>query len=703
MFELKPPKRLSKELKLLDVYAIATGTTLSAGFFLLPGLAAAEAGPAMVLAYMLAVVPLVPAMFSIIELATAMPRAGGVYYFLDRSLGPLVGMIGGMGTWLALVLKVAFALVGMGAYIALYFPSLEIVPIAIVIAIALSILNFFGARKSGGFQILLVGGLLTILVGFIVGGLPKLQVARFAGFFDAGFSHILGTAGLIFISYVGVTNVASLSEEVQNPDRNLPRGVILALGTAILIYCLGTAVMVGVVPMDVLAGDLTPVATAADAFFGRIGTGLLSVAALLAFVSVANAGTLSASRYPLALSRDHMLPRFFHRLGKRGTPPYSIFVTGGTVVIILLALDPTGIVKLASASQLLMFAFVCFAVIIMRESHIASYDPGYHSPFYPWMQIVGILSALLLIFEMGWLSMAFTVGLIVLATGWYWYYARERVVRAGAIYHIFERLGRLRYHGLDTELRGILKEKGLREEDPFEEIVEQSLVLDLKRKDEFEEVVDRVAEWLSQRVPHSKEEIKRQFLEGTRLGATPVTHGVALPHLRIDGLEKPKMILVRCKPGVHIRFNNPLTDHEGEEEAQVSAIFFLISPEEDPGQHLRILAEIAGRVDDESFAYDWSSAEDEHGLREALLHSERYLTLRVQHGDRSESMIGLPIREIPIPEGCLVTWLRRGEEVFIPRGSTVINEGDKLTVIGEPEDIEEFTRRFLSEQGSQEN
>ncbi|MDP6125791.1 MAG: amino acid permease, partial [Candidatus Latescibacteria bacterium] len=119
MVDLRRSKPLKKELGLLDVYAIATGATLSAGFFLLPGLAAAQAGPAIVLSYMIAAIPLVPAMFSIIELATAMPRAGGVYYFLDRTLGPLVGTIGGIGTWLALVLKVAFALVGMGAYLSL--------------------------------------------------------------------------------------------------------------------------------------------------------------------------------------------------------------------------------------------------------------------------------------------------------------------------------------------------------------------------------------------------------------------------------------------------------------------------------------------------------------------------------------------------------------------------------------------------------
>ena len=152
MTALKKHKRLSKELKLLDVYAIATGATLSAGFFLLPGIAAEQVGPALVLSYMIAVIPLVPAMFSVIELATAMPRAGGVYYFLDRALGPFLGTIGGIGTWLAMVLKVAFALVGMGAYIALFVPELQIKPIAVGIAVILGALCLFGAKKSGKLQ-----------------------------------------------------------------------------------------------------------------------------------------------------------------------------------------------------------------------------------------------------------------------------------------------------------------------------------------------------------------------------------------------------------------------------------------------------------------------------------------------------------------------------------------------------------------------
>jgi amino acid transporter len=111
--------RLKKQLRLFDVYVICTGAMFSSGFFLLPGIAAARAGPSVVLAYLISGLLIVPAMLSQAELATAMPRAGGAYYFLDRTLGPLMGTVGGIGTWFALMLKSAFALIGMGAYISI--------------------------------------------------------------------------------------------------------------------------------------------------------------------------------------------------------------------------------------------------------------------------------------------------------------------------------------------------------------------------------------------------------------------------------------------------------------------------------------------------------------------------------------------------------------------------------------------------------
>jgi amino acid transporter len=408
----KQQNRLRKELGPFHVFAIATGTTLSAGFFLLPGLAANYAGPAVPLAYLIAVVPLVPAVFSIIELATAMPRAGGVYYFLDRTLGPMIGTVGGLGTWAALVLKVSFALIGMGAYIKLFFPALNIVPVAVVIALVLGSLSLFGSKKSGKLQVILVSVLLFLLLVFIGDGIPKLNYSHFENFFSSGWSSIFAASGLVYISYVGITKIASLSEEVKNPERNLPLGIFLALGTSVLIYVFGTIIMVGIIPLDIFKGNLTPVAAAGKIMLGEAGIILFSIAALIAFVSVANGGILSASRYPLALSRDHLLPRFFLKMSRWDTPLFATLVTIGSIVMILLLLDPMGIAKLASAFQLMVFAFICLAVIIIRESKIESYDPGYKSPLYPWMQILGMVLPFVLIFEMGIMPLLFSFGLI---------------------------------------------------------------------------------------------------------------------------------------------------------------------------------------------------------------------------------------------------------------------------------------------------
>lgn len=691
MFE---KKRLKKELSLFHVYAIATGTTLSAGFFLLPGLAAIEAGPALPLAYLIAVLPLIPAMLSVIELATAMPRAGGVYYFLDRTMGPMIGTIGGVGTWLALVLKVAFALIGMGAYVHLFFPNIEIIPFAIVIALVLGLFSLFGSKKSGHLQIILVTFLLTFLLFFIAGGVPQINYNHFKDFFSSGWNSILSAAGLVYISYIGLTNIASLAEEVKKPETNLPLGLFLAIGTAVLVYALGTGIMIGVLPLSDLMGNLTPVAAAGEVIFGEIGVLLLSIAAIFAFISVANGGTLAASRYPLALSRDHLLPRFFQKLSKWGTPIISIIVTVAGIVLLLVFLDPTGIAKLASTFQLMVFSLICLAVIIIRESRIEAYDPGFKSPLYPWLNLLGVFLPYVLIYQMGILPLLFSLGLIAVGAIWYWYYARKKVVRTGAIYHLFERLGRSRYSGLETEMRGILKEKGLRETDPFDEIVTRSYVLDFEDSESFENVTRKASEWISQFVSFTPSEIEKQFLNGTRMGATPVTHGIALPHLRLEGLPQAEIVVVRGKKGIHIKFKDPLKDSDKEDETDVKAIFFLVSPEKDPTQHLRILAQIAGRVEEEGFADEWLNAKDDQELKEALIHEDRSLSLLIVPENSSKELIGKALKDIKFPEGCLVAILRRSGQTIIPKGNTILEEGDRLTIIGDPKGMSELMKIF---------
>tara|TARA_B100001123_G_scaffold61427_1_gene66983 strand:- start:1427 stop:3568 length:2142 start_codon:yes stop_codon:yes gene_type:complete len=681
-------QRLEKQLGLWDVYAIATGATLSSGFFLLPGLAAAGAGAAMPLSYFLAGLVVVPGMLSKVELATAMPRAGGIYYFLDRSMGPLVGTIGGFGTWIALILKAAFALIGVGAYLNLFLPGVEMGPIAAGFAIFFGLVNYFGAKKSGSFQVFLLMGLLILLLWFCGVGFLNSEVGNFSGFFESGSAGIIATAGLVFVSYMGLTKVASVAEEVKDPERNLPLGMFLGFGTVLIIYVVGTSVMISTVGVDALAADggvLAPVAMVAEQLVGPWGAILMTIAAVLAFSSVANAGILSASRYPLAMGRDKLLPDFFGRVGAQGTPTIGIAVTVGLILFSVTVFDPSGIAKLAGAFQMTMFALACLAVIVMRESRIESYDPGYRSPLYPGIQILGVLAPFWLIVNMGLLPTLFTGSLITFGAMWYTYYARDRVTRGGAIRHVFERLGQARDDGLDRELREIMKERGAREADPFDELMTSAGVIDVEGAVDYEKLVQEVSEKLALTVPVTATQLTEGFLDGRRIGATPVSHGAALPHLRLEDLDRSQIILVRSRHGVQI---------EEDQADPIYALFFLISPDDDPGRHLRILAQLASRIDQDGFMPEWLSAETEEKMKEALIHDDRMFVFKLAEELPGADLIGSPLSELSLPEGTLVAMIRRSGSLIIPSGGTSLAVGDRLTVIGRPEGIVALRQKY---------
>lgn len=688
------PVALDRRLGLWDVYALTTGATLSSGFFLLPGLAAAGAGAAMPLSYLLAALILLPGLFSTVELATAMPRAGGVYYFLDRSMGPLAATIGGFGTWIGLILKSSFALIGIGAYLVLFLPTVPMAPIASGLAVLFGVVNCFGGKRSGSSQVVLLVGLLILLLWFCGFGLFQVEASALDGIFQSDGAGVASTAGLVIVSYMGLTKVSSVAEEVRNPERNLPLGVFLALGTIVTIYVVGTSVMIGVAGVDVLAadgGDLTPVATVADMLVGPMGPVVMTIGAVLALASVGIAGILSASRYPRAMASDHLIPERFGLIGERGTPIVGIIATVALIVFCVTFFDPTKIARLASAFELVMFAMACLAVIVMRESRIDSYDPGYRSPFYPGMQILGILAPFWLIVEMGLLPTLFTFGLITFGAMWYTYYARGRVDREGAIFHVFERLGRQRDDHLDVELREIIKDRGPREADPSDELLTGARVLDVTGPIEFATLARQAADLLSPDLPVSADVIAHGFMEGTRHGATPVSHGAALPHVRLDAIDQRRVVLARVRDGV-VFGPDSAAAHVPHEP--VRAVFFLVGPELDPGRHLRILAQIARRVDQDVFMDEWLAAEGEAQLKEALFRNERLLILTLDDEVRRAALVGRRIRDVEMPEGTLVAMIHRDGEMLVPTGSTDLIAGDRLTVLGRPEGITKFREGY---------
>jgi len=690
-------EKLAKELGLSDVYAIATGAMFSSGFFLLPGLAAAETGPSVFLAYLVSGIIVLPTMFSVAELATAMPKAGGTYYIIDRSLGPMIGTIGGYGSWLALVLKSAFALIGMGAYISIFY-EVPIIPVAIILTIVFGILNVVGAKETTMLQKILVTALVSIMFFYIVQGvfavfeldIIKVTQEQFTPFFINGYYGFFATVGMVFVSYAGLTKVASIAEEVKNPDRNIPLGMFLAIATAVTVYVIGVYIMVALLEPGAFREDLTPVATAGEVFLDWLpepaGLILVVIAAVAAFASTGNAGIMSASRYPMAMARDKLINARFAKLSKLGTPLWSVVATVLMMIFFLLAFNVAEVAKLASAFQLLLFGLLNLAVIVMRESKIEEYDPGFNSPFYPWLQIAGIIFSIILIFEMGGLSILFTIIVSVFGIIWFKYYAADKVDRQGAIFHVHARLGKNKDQGLEHEMRNILREKGLRQEDPYEEMISRADVLEFDSSVGYDEILEETSKLYAEKLGRSTDELYEMFSELDADKIIPIADGVALNHARIDANILPEMVLIRIDGGLEVDKLKKLNPKKAGDES-LKCLLFFISPDENAGQHLRMLAHIAEMVSTKNFLNRWIEAENEEVLREILLRDERFIRLILSSDDGTSEFVGKMIKDISLPGQSLITIIRRKDQIKIPHGITVLQEDDEVSIIGEIEDI----------------
>ena len=424
-------KELERDLGLPSVLAISVGAMIGSGIFILPALALKIAGPAVILAYLLAGLLVVPAALSKSEMATAMPEAGGTYIYIERGMGPLLGTIAGAGTWFSLSFKGALALVGGVPYLLLLF-DLPLKPVALALAALLILVNVVGAKQTGRLQVGIVVVMLAALGWFAAGSAPSAQTGNYADFFADGIGGLLAATGLVFVSYAGVTKVASVAEEVEDPGRNIPLGILGSLAFTTILYVAIVAVLVGVTDPGSVAGSLTPVAVAAETTMGQVGVIAVILAAILALVSTANAGILSSSRYPFAMSRDSLAPPSLSAVSDRfGTPVNSITLTG-VVLLVLIAFVPIlDIAKLASAFQIMVFALINLAVVAFREGS-AEYEPEFSSPLYPWMQVFGAVTGLALLTQMGTVALAGAALITVASVVWYLVYVRPRVRREGA-------------------------------------------------------------------------------------------------------------------------------------------------------------------------------------------------------------------------------------------------------------------------------
>ncbi|MCK4537310.1 MAG: amino acid permease [Candidatus Krumholzibacteria bacterium] len=606
--------RLKRELGLLDVYCLASGAMISSGLFILPGLAFARTGPSVMISYFLAGLIAIAGVFSQAEIVSAMPKAGGTYFYVKRALGPAVGTVEGLLTWFSLSLKSVFALIGMAAFMSI-FVDIDARLTALALCGVFTVINLIGTREASRIQRVLVFFLISALLYYVVRGVSSIDVMRFEPFAPNGWGATVSTAGFIFVSFGGLLKVASMAEEVKDPGRVIPLGMILSLVTVTILYFLVVLVTTGVLDAGALSTSLTPISDGAFAFMGTPGRLILGGAAILAFISTANAGIMAASRYPMALSRDGLLPVKISALGKRFRTPYvSIGITVAMMVFfIFLKLEV--FVKAASAVLILTYLMSCLSLIILRESRLQNYKPVFKSPLYPWIQIAGIIGFGVMLAGMGMPALVSSMAIVIVGIFVYWFYGRIRAGRESALLHLIERITPLELSSrtLETELKEIIRERDDIVKDRLDHVIERAAVLDIEEHIDASTFFGMVADEMAGRIGIDRDIFVRLMHEREKESSTVLTSNLAIPHIIVPGENKFEILLARCRGGVE--FSQSATD--------IHSIFVLTGTRDERNFHLRALAGIAQIVHESDFDKDWMRAKNIEDLRDIVLLGER--------------------------------------------------------------------------------
>jgi amino acid transporter/nucleotide-binding universal stress UspA family protein len=447
-------KELAEDLGLLSALTIGVGTMIGAGIFVLPGQAAVAAGPAVALSFVVGGVISLFTALSASELGTAMPKAGGSYYYVNHALGPLFGSVAGWGNWMGLAFASAFYTLGFGEYLATFvpLPALSVGPVglttfqvgALLAGLAFIAVNYVGAKETGGVQIVIVTVLVGILTVFSVLGALQADLSTLRPFFPSetgGVAAVMPATGLVFVSFLGFAKITTVAEELKNPGRNLPLAVVGSVLIVTVTYAIIMVVLMGVINWRQLGPEFTntPVLDVAEIAFGSVGlavvgVGLLTFAGLLATASSANASILASSRINFAMGRDRLISARLNAVHPTFATPYrSIAVTGGLILLFIVLGDVKTLAKAGSVLHLIVYGLLNLALIVMREADVPEYQPEFTVPLYPVVPILGAVTSFGLIafmepVEIG-LSLVFVGGGLV----WYLAYARNKADKKGIL------------------------------------------------------------------------------------------------------------------------------------------------------------------------------------------------------------------------------------------------------------------------------
>jgi APA family basic amino acid/polyamine antiporter len=399
---------LKKTFGLFDAFNIGIGAIIGAGIFVVTGIGASLAGPALLISLFISAGIAGFTALSFAELSVLIPKEGGGYEFAHELISPFAGFITGWLWLLSNVVVGAVVSLGFAHYFALFFP----IPIhitAVVACIIIITINYLGARDLEVVNNALVVFKLFILACFVVFGILAVNQGNItSSFLPHGSIGVLQGAAFMFFAFAGFARITVIGEEVKNPKETIPRAIILALGVSTIIYLLVSYTAIGLVGYQGLANSGSPLADAAH-LEGSTMVLLISLGALAATFSVLLTTLLGTSRVSFAMARNKDLPRFFNKLHPKRSVPYVAILIFGIIMTLFAAFtDLTSAVAIANFASLFYYAIANYAALKINK------------PRYPRIiPIVGLLTCILLLFFLT--PAAWIIGCLSLVVGLIYY------------------------------------------------------------------------------------------------------------------------------------------------------------------------------------------------------------------------------------------------------------------------------------------
>ena len=409
---------LSRSVTLTQALMINLGAIIGAGIFVIIGVAIGHAGPSIIISIILSAIIAILTGLSFAEIARHVAKEGGVYEYAKESFRPFAGFIGGWLWTFGNIIAIAAVSISMGGYVNILFSThINTVYFAIAAIIAFAAINILGIKNSAktisGFVIIN----LAVLLIFIVSGLSSFHLSNFSNFAPNGMTGTIAGAAIIFFAFTGFSRVTTISDEVKDPEKTIPKAIILSIIISTVIYIAVAIVAIGLVPYSNLASSSAPLSTAIKSMHDSILAIIVAFGGVTATAGVILTGVLGTSRVFFALGRDRELLGFLSYIDRFSTPINAIIVSAVLSIVFLLLVSFGTIVDSSNAAVLSAYFIINVSAIYFYYN--LKKKQQQEKRYIPVVSIAGIFGILLIVAYLDIASLEFLFGIAAVGTIYY--------------------------------------------------------------------------------------------------------------------------------------------------------------------------------------------------------------------------------------------------------------------------------------------